>query len=61
MQGGTQSWGRALPLCKSLGEMDFWGAPATLLGSAAAGAEAQHGPPAPSPGLVPPKPMLLFV
>lgn len=61
MQGGTQSWRRALPLWKSLGEMDFQGAPATLLGPAGAGAEAQHGPHAPSPGLVLPQPMLFFL
>lgn len=61
MQGGTQPRGRALPLRKSLGEMDFWGPPATLLGSAAAGAEAQHGSPAPSPGFVLPQPVLLFL
>lgn len=41
--------------------MDFWGVLATLLGSAAAGAEVQHAPPAPSPGLVHPQPMLLFL
>lgn len=61
MQGGTQSWGCALSLCKSLGETDFRGAPATLLDSAAAGAEAQRGPPAPSPGLVLPQPVLLLL
>lgn len=41
--------------------MDFQGAPATLLGSAVAGAEAQLGPPAPSPGLVLPQPTLVFL
>lgn len=61
MQGRTQSWGRALLLCKSLREMDFQSAPATLLGSAAAGPEAQHAPPALSPGLVLPQPMLLIL